>query len=178
MPTGVFFLLTFFFSASLSAAPQPNLLSPLGINTNEAMEIDASVPFVDLFRMSLPFQEARPWLTKGKVEYDQFGWPKKLNGGQAGTRFVANMPQQSIPVGAYTVLYKGKGKIRYGGNARLIRHYPGKDIIILKGRKGKITGTLIIIFVIFRSLCQVESVKMIPSDIFVTHADVLKAIHF
>ena len=144
MPTGVFFLLTFFFSASLSAAPQPNLLSPLGINTNEAMEIDASVPFVDLFRMSLPFQEARPWLTKGKVEYDQFGWPKKLNGGQAGTRFVANMPQQSIPVGAYTVLYKGKGKIRYGGNARLIRHYPGKDIIILKGRKGKITGTLII----------------------------------
>ncbi len=144
MPTGVFFLLIFFFSTSLSAAPQPNLLSPLGINTNEAMEVDASVPFVDLFRMSLPFHEARPWLTKGKVEYDKFGWPKKLNGGQAGTRFVANMPQQSIPVGAYTVLYKGKGKIKYGGNAHLVRHYPGKDLITLKGHKGKITGTLII----------------------------------
>ncbi|HFC91951.1 MAG TPA: hypothetical protein ENJ51_03985 [Leucothrix mucor] len=143
-PTGVFLLLAFFFSTSLSAAPQPNLLSPLGINTNEAMEIDASVPFVDLFRMSLPFHEARPWLTKGKVEYDKFGWPKKLNGGQAGTRFVANMPQQSIPVGTYTVLYKGKGKIKYGGNARLIRHYPGKDVITLRGNKGKITGTLII----------------------------------
>ncbi len=142
--TGVFFLLAVFFSTSLSAAPQPNLLSPLGINTNEAMEIDASVPFVDLFRMSLPFHEARPWLTKGKVEYDKFGWPKNLNGGEAGTRFVANMPQQSIPVGAYTVLYKGKGKIRYGGNARLVRHYPGKDVITLRGNKGKITGTLII----------------------------------
>jgi hypothetical protein len=144
MPVGMFLLLTFFFATPLSAAPQPNLLSPLGINTNEAMEIDASVPFIDLFRMSLPFHEARPWLTKGKVEYDKFGWPKKLNGGQAGTRFIANMPQQSIPVGAYTVLYKGKGKIKYGGNARLVRHYPGKDIITLKGHKGKITGTLII----------------------------------
>ncbi|MCK5895950.1 MAG: hypothetical protein KAG20_04035 [Cocleimonas sp.] len=143
-PAGVFFLLFSFFSFPVSAVPPSNLVSPLGINTNEAMEIDASVPFVDLFRMSLPFQEARPWLTKGKVEYDAFGWPKNLNGGEAGTRFVANMPQQSIPVGAYTVLYKGKGKIRYGGNARLIRHYPGKDIIVLRGRKGKITGTLII----------------------------------
>jgi hypothetical protein len=143
-PIGVFFLLFSFFSSSLSAAPQPNLLSPLGINTNEAMEIDASVPFIDLFRMSLPFHEARPWLTKGKIEYDKFGWPKNLNGGQAGTRFIANMPQQSIPVGAYTVLYKGKGKIKYGGNARLIRHYPNKDIITLRGHKGKITGTLII----------------------------------
>ena len=145
MPTGVFFLLLFFFSSSLVAAPQPNLLSPLGINTNEAMDIDASVPFVDLFRMSLPFQEARPWLTKGKVEYDQNGWPRKLNGGQAGTRFIGNMPQKSIPAGAYTVLYKGEGEIKYGGNARLIRHYPNKDIITLRGnREGKITATLTI----------------------------------
>ncbi len=145
MPTSVIFLLLFFFSSALVAAPQPNLLSPLGINTNEAMDIDASIPFVDLFRMSLPFQEARPWLTKGKVEYDQNGWPKKLNGGQAGTRFIGNMPQKSIPAGAYTVLYKGEGEIKYGGNARLIRHYPGKDIITFRGnREGKITGTLII----------------------------------
>jgi hypothetical protein len=146
IPTRLFFLLLACFSSVLTAAPQPNLLSPLGINTNEAMDIDASVPFVDLFRMSLPFQEARPWLTKGQVEYDKKGWPKKLNGGQAGTRFIGNMPQKSIPSGAYTVLYKGQGKIIYGGNARLLRHYPGRDIIALRGnKKGKITGTLTII---------------------------------
>ncbi len=147
LPIGILILFLFILFNPLTAiaTSQTNLLSPLGINTNEAMDIDASVPFVDLFRMSLPFQEARPWLTKGNIVYDKNGWPKNLNGGQAGTRFVGNMPQQSIPAGAYTVLYKGQGKIRYGGNARLIRRYPGKDIITLRGNKeGKITGTLII----------------------------------
>lgn len=144
MPVGMILYVLFAFSSPVYATPQ-NLLSPLGINTNEAMDMDSSVPFVDLFRMSMPFQEARPWLTKGNVEYDQLGWPKKLNGGQAGTRFINNFPQQSIPAGAYTVLYKGQGKIRYGGNVKLERRYPGKDIITIRGnKKGKITATLII----------------------------------
>jgi len=146
MPHGIFFLLLLCFSPLALATPHINLLSPLGINTNEAMDQDSSVPFVDLFRMAMPFQEARPWLTKGNVIYDENGWPSDLNGGQAGTRFINNFPQQSIPVGAYTVLYKGQGKIKYGGNARLIRHYPGKDIIVIRGNKqGKITATLTII---------------------------------
>jgi len=146
MPKGVFLFLLLCFSTPSIATPHSNLLSPLGINTNEAMDQDASVPFVDLFRMAMPFQEARPWLTKGNITYDKNGWPSNLNGGQAGTRFINNFPQQSIPVGAYTVLYKGNGKIKYGGNARLIRHYPGKDIIVIRGNKqGKITATLTII---------------------------------
>ena len=32
-----------------------NYKSPLGINTNEALEVDSSLPFVDLFRLALPF---------------------------------------------------------------------------------------------------------------------------
>ncbi|MEE9351068.1 MAG: hypothetical protein V3U78_02315, partial [Thiotrichaceae bacterium] len=31
-----------------------NRLSPLGINTNEVMDMDSSVPFVDLFKQSMP----------------------------------------------------------------------------------------------------------------------------
>ncbi len=146
IPNSIFLFLLFCLSSPLIAAPFSNLLSPLGINTNEPMDQDSSVPFVDLFRLAMPFQEARPWLTKGNITYDENGWPSNLNGGQAGTRFINNFPQQSIPVGAYTVLYKGQGKIKYGGNARLIRRYPGKDIIVIRGNKqGKITATLTIV---------------------------------
>ena len=143
---GLLLYVFLFLSTPLLAAPHSNLLSPLGINTNEAMDMDSSVPFVDLFRMSMPFQEARPWLTKGKITYDENGWPSNLNGGQAGTRFINNFPQQSIPPGAYTVLYKGQGKIKYGGNVHLVRRYTGKDVITIRGnKKGKITATLTIV---------------------------------
>jgi len=129
----------------LWAAPYSNLLSPLGINTNEATDMDSSVPFIDLFRLAIPFEQARPWLTKGRIIYDREGWPKNLNGGQAGTRFINNFQQQSIPPGNYTVLYKGDGIIKYGGNVRLIYHASGRDIITIRGnKKGSITATLTI----------------------------------
>ncbi|MCK5726781.1 MAG: hypothetical protein KAH22_08160 [Thiotrichaceae bacterium] len=122
-----------------------NRLSPLGINTNEVMDMDSSVPFVDLFKQSMPFEEARPWLTKGKIDYDEYGWPKNLNGGQAGTRFVNNFPAKSIPNTVYIVTYKGKGKIRYGGNADLIRRMGGRDYVRIRaGKTKRITATLII----------------------------------
>ena len=130
---------------STSANAVENRLSPLGINTNEIMDIDSSVPFVDLFKLSAPFEEARPWLTKGKIDYDENGWPSNLNGGQAGTRFINNIRAASIPKGVYTVLYKGRGKIRYGGNVRLLRHYPGRDLIEFRPNKEKrITATVMI----------------------------------
>lgn len=44
------------------------------------------------------------------------------------------------------MLYDGRGKIRYGGNIRLLRHYQGKDLIQFKANKDKrITATLTII---------------------------------
>ena len=143
-------LYTLFFSSITQAAPQKtpthNRLSPLGINTNEVMDMDSSVPFVDLFKQSMPFEEARPWLTKGKIDYDEHGWPTDLNGGQAGTRFINNFPAASIPNTVYTVTYKGHGKMIYGGDAKLIRHLPGKDLVqIRSGKSKRITATLIIL---------------------------------
>ena len=113
------------------ASPPANLNSPLGMNTNEALEVDSSIPFVDLFRYALPFDEARPWFTKGNVKFDANGWPQDLNGGKAGTRFLAHIPVQALPQGEYTVLYQGQGEIRYGASAKLIKRLPGKDIIRL-----------------------------------------------
>ncbi|MEE9350845.1 MAG: hypothetical protein V3U78_01190, partial [Thiotrichaceae bacterium] len=122
-----------------------NILSPLGINTNEALEVDSSIPFVDLFRLALPFEEAKPWFTKGNVKFDRNGWPAQLNNGQAGTRFLSHIPPEAIPKGTYTVLYEGKGEITYGASAKLIKRLPGKDLIQFKPmQNGLLTATLFI----------------------------------
>jgi hypothetical protein len=123
-----------------------NNRSPLGINSNEVMDDDASVPFVDVFRASVPFEEARPWLTKGQIKYDANGWPVYIpKNGQVGTRFINKLPAGTVPDGLYTVLYEGEGKISYGNDAKLVRHTPGKDIISIKaGRDRELRGTLII----------------------------------
>lgn len=118
-----------------TASANPNYRSPLGMNTNEALEVDASLPFVDLFRYALPFNEARPWFTKGNVLFDKNGWPKNLNGGKAGTRFLSHVPIAALPQGEYTVLYDGEGKIRYGASAKLVKQSAGKDIIKIVPQK-------------------------------------------
>ncbi|MCK5810579.1 MAG: hypothetical protein KAH00_05790 [Cocleimonas sp.] len=139
-------LLTFFLGLSSNALSTPvNINSPLGINTNEAMENNSSLPFVDLFRLSLPFEEARPWFTKGKVQYDKNGWPRNLDRGSAGTRFISQMPLNSLPKGLYTVRYEGEGKIRYGASAKLVKRQKGKDLIRFVPMKDHlVTATLFI----------------------------------
>lgn len=115
----------------------PNTRSPIGVNSNEVMDDDASIPFINIFKTSIPFEEARPWLTKGKVVYDKDGWPKKLNGGQAGTRFLYKLPRNTVPEGNYTVLYDGEGILTYSDDAKLVHREKGKDIISIKAGKDK-----------------------------------------
>lgn len=123
-----------------------NAASPLGTNTTEVMEIDASMPFIDLMRAAQPFAESTPWLTKGNVLYDADGWPANLNGGQAGSRFLSNLPAAVIPNGTYTVLYDGEGEIRYLNDATLVERQPGRDLInIDAGSDGMLNASLLII---------------------------------
>lgn len=123
-----------------------NRASPIGINTNEAMDLGTSIPFADLFKLSLPFEEARPWITKGKISYDANGWPKSLNGGKAGTRFASHIPAEALPKGEYTVLYDGHGVLQYGVAAKLLYRSKGRDIISLTpDKKGEISATITIV---------------------------------
>ncbi len=132
-------------SATKTAFSTNNAASPLGMNTNEILESDASMPFIDLMRAAMPFQEASPWLTKGNVLYDTNGWPANLNGGQAGTRFLSNLPAAVIPEGTYTVLYDGEGDIQYMNDAILIERQPGRDsIAIAAGDDGILNTSLLI----------------------------------
>ena len=135
----LFFLIIFFILTLFSKATAAQLSSPLGINTNEVMENDASVPFVDLMKMAMPFEEARPWLTKGTVKYDKNGWPTYIaKGSQAGTRFLNDLPAGTIPNGYYTVLYQGEGIIQYNHDAHLVHRSPGRDVILINAGKDRI----------------------------------------
>ena len=118
-----------------------NKQSSLGINTNEVFEQDASIPFVDLFRVATPFNENircrkkdQPCLTDAKVQYNKNGWPKKLNGGKAGVFFLRNVALEALPKGEYSVLYDGEGQIDYLQNAKLVSRKDGEDTIRFDAR--------------------------------------------
>jgi hypothetical protein len=113
---------------ALLLATQLQAKMPLGMNTNEVTHQDASAPFVDLFKMSLPFDESTR-LTKGYIEYDENGWPTNLKGGVAGSNVIHWVPAGTIPDGNYTVLYEGEGQITYGDDARAVHSAPGRDIV-------------------------------------------------
>ncbi len=130
-----------------------NHTSPLGINTNEVYEQDASIPFVDLFRVAAPFHENircrkqdQPCLTSAQVEYDEQGWPKNLKGGKAGVFFIRNVSREAYPEGNYTVLYDGEGKIDYLQNVEVLTRAKGEDTIQLTARTdGFMTAALQIV---------------------------------
>lgn len=139
------FLLLLGLMAVKPASAFYNSHSALGTNTNEIMDDDSSVPFIDLMKMALPFREAHQ-LNKGHIEYDRYGWPKKISaGGQAGTRFVSKLPAGTIPSGRYTVLYDGEGKLEYRNDAILVENMQGRDIITLEpGKDNELNATLFI----------------------------------
>lgn len=117
----------------------------LGTNTNEIREDNASIPFVDLFKSSIPFADTHPWLSSKNVEYDTDGWPIKLNGGVAGTKFLNRLPSGTVPNGTYSVLYDGEGVIDYGNDARLLNRHQGKDTISIDAGKDQILNASLII---------------------------------
>lgn len=117
----------------------------LGTNTNEIREDNASIPFIDLFKSSIPFKDTNPWLTSDNVVYDKNGWPVNLNGGVAGTKFLNRLPAGTTPNGRYTVLYQGQGELRYGNDAKLLKSQAGKDIIEVNAGTDKILNASLVI---------------------------------
>ena len=128
----ILLMLSLLFSLNLQAAGKPLL----GINTNEVMQVDSSVPFLNLFKQALPFQESRR-LTKGNIIYDHNGWPRNLNGGIAGTNLIHWLPAGTIPEGNYTVLYDGEGTLQYGDDAKLVSKSQGREVINIRSGQDK-----------------------------------------
>ncbi len=128
----------------LIAAVKPR--PPIGINVNELHHEDASFPFVDLFRQADPFQNNVLELPNTeKVEYNEFGWPLRLNGDVAGTKFLGKMPPDAVPVGDFTVLYDGKGTLEYGHGVERMQRQRGRERIRLHpDASGELNASLLI----------------------------------
>ena len=127
--------------------PETNTLGQdiLGINTADVREDTSSVQFLNLFKTAIPFNETIPWGSSKGVEFDENGWPKNLNGGQAGTKFLNRLPEGTVEDGFFTVLYDGEGEIFYGNDARIVVHRPNKDIIEIKAGKDHILNASLFI---------------------------------
>jgi len=132
---------------SKSFLPETNTLGQdiLGINTADVREDTSSVQFLNLFKTAIPFSETIPWGSSKNIEFDKNGWPKKLNGGKAGTKFLNRLPEGTVEDGFFTVLYDGEGEIFYGNDARIIVHRPNKDIIEIKAGKDHILNASLFI---------------------------------
>ncbi len=120
---------------------------PIGMNTNEIQHVDSSVPFVNVFKMAMPFKDAKK-LTHGNVVFDKDGWPRDLKGGQAGSYMLHWLPAGTLPEGNYTVLYDGEGQISYeskGGDVKVVHSAPGKDIINISSGSDKFIQVALII---------------------------------
>lgn len=119
--------------------------SPVGINSNEIHYEDASIPFVDLFRVASPFAENVLGLKAEGVVYDANGWPSSIASGEVGTKFLGSLPPEVVPGGEYTVLYEGEGKLRYGHDVKVVYQSPGRDVIRFDaGADGALDASLVI----------------------------------
>ena len=118
----------------------------IGMNTNEAVWFDSSVPFADLFRTAEPFKFNKYSAGKERFSYDRDGWVTHLNGGQAGSYFVRWLPVGTLPQGRYTVSYEGSGQLNYLESANLISRSPGQDIIqLVPDQNNEISAALVIV---------------------------------
>jgi len=139
----------------------PGHRPPVGINVNELHHEDASFPFVDLFRQADPFQDNILALDSDGVEYDADGWPIRLNGKEAGTKFIGKMPPQALYAGDYVLLYDGQGELRYGPGVERVSAEPGRELLrFYPGEDGEINAAL----VITRSLEQdpLRNIRILP----------------
>lgn len=117
----------------------------IGMNANEIHHEDASIPFVDLFRMADPFKDNPSGLSSQDVEYNEAGWPVRLNGGRAGTKFIGKLPPEAIPQGQYVVLYEGEGKLSYGHDVKVVSQNKGRDVIYMPaGPDGEVNASVLI----------------------------------
>ncbi len=139
-----FLLGAFWFSwvAVVSDASGADRAQPrLGTNLAGPVDWNTELPLVDIFRM------ARPWISQRKgagwgkgppLDIDSHGWVKRLESNCWAETLLCSIPDGHYPSGRYTVLYKGRGKLTFGGAARIVREQPGRMVLDVDADRGPI----------------------------------------
>lgn len=133
----------------------------IGMNANEIHHEDASIPFVDLFRLADPFKDNPSGLSSEDVEYNEQGWPIRLNGGKAGTKFIGKLPPEALPTDEFIVLYEGDGTIEYGHDVKVVEQQIGRHIIrIPAGEDGELNASVLI--TVTNEKNPIRNVRILP----------------
>ena len=115
-------------ASSLNAAPNDN--SALGINLGGVTYWSSELVFVDLFKHSQTFKSQAPgkgYAQGGPLDLTPDGWVRSLAGnGQFADSIVLSRPKLGYPVGVYTCLYQGKGKILFAYRTKVVEESPGR----------------------------------------------------
>lgn len=98
------------------AAGFPNDGSPLGNNLAWLNYWTSAWPFVDLMKISRPWQSQRPdGGDAGALDLDARGWVRSLAPNQWANTAVYTFPS-SHPLGQHVLLYDGQGTFQFPGN--------------------------------------------------------------
>lgn len=104
------------------------LAGEVGINLAAVSYYSSEYPFVDVFRNSQPLMSQKRGAEYGRggpIDLREDGYPKKLAEGQSVDAIVmANNPH--YPGGKYVCLYKGKGRIRFKLDGKVMKSEPGR----------------------------------------------------
>ena len=137
MAGGAILALGIFSECIASNQPKPRL----GINLAGPADWNTELPFVDVFRMSRPWisqEKGKGWGQGPPLELDRYGWVTRLSPNCYAETLMCTIEGGHYPSGRYTVFYEGKGKITFGGAARVVEERPGKIIIEVDASKGAI----------------------------------------
>jgi len=112
----------------LHAAPNEN--SALGINLGGVTYWSSEIVFVDLFKHSQTFKSQAPgkgYAQGGPLDLTADGWVRALRGdGQFADSIVLSRPKLGYPIGVYTCLYEGKGKIQFAYRTKIVEESSGR----------------------------------------------------
>jgi hypothetical protein len=102
----------------------------LGANLHGPVDWSSAWTFVDAFKLSrvwIPQQEGKSWGQGEPIAVDANGWVTSLKPGQFAET-VMFTGGKHYPVGMYTLLYDGEGKItfREGGSLKVVSQTPGR----------------------------------------------------
>lgn len=112
----------------LIAAANEN--SALGINIAGVTYWSAEIVFVDLFKHSQTWKsqaQGKGYDQGGPLDLTSDGWVRSLRGdGHFADSIILSKPKLGYPIGVYTCLYEGKGRIQFGHRMKVVDQTPGR----------------------------------------------------
>ena len=123
-------------ATGFAGEPQPTAApARLGMNLSGFCDWSTELFFVDIFKTTRAWisqQQGKPWGGGPPLELDEHGWVKRLDPDcSADLPFNTNL-NGHCPLGIYTVLYEGSGKLEFR-QAKVVSDEPGKIQIEVGG---------------------------------------------